>query len=124
MLPHRMQNNEVTKFPLYLLLSIQPLFCFLVVPDLLFDPLRAIDKLYVNLFFVATSTLFAVFLYFVHRRPIPDKTTSQQLVVVFYLTALAWTLLQAADFHVVVGRAAWGAIYLLLVVSQLLVVAK
>jgi hypothetical protein len=119
-----MQNNEVTKFPFYLLLSIQPLFCFLVVPDLLFDPLRAIDKLYVNLFFVATSTLFAVFLYFVHRRPIPDKTTSQQLVVVFYLTALAWTLLQAADFHVVVGRAAWGAIYLLLVVSQLLVVAK
>ena len=114
-------KNEANRLPLYLLLSIQPLFCFLIVPDLLFDPLRAVEKVYVNLFFTAATSLFAAF--FLSNVISKDQSITYQLVLVFYLTALPWLLLQAADFHVVVDRAAWGSVYFLLVVVQIFGVA-
>jgi len=117
---HRMKN-EANRLLLYLLLSIQPLFCFLIVPDLLFDPLRAVEKVYVNLFFTAATSLFAAF--FLSNVISKDQSITYQLVLVFYLTALPWLLLQAADFHVVVDRAAWGSVYFLLVVVQIFGVA-
>jgi len=117
---HRMKN-EANRLLLYLLLSIQPLFCFLIVPDLLFDPLRAVEKVYVNLFFTAVTSLFAAF--FLSNVISKDQSITYQLVLVFYLTALPWFLLQAADFHVVVDRAAWGSVYFLLVVVQIFGVA-
>jgi len=117
---HRMKN-EANRLLLYLLLSIQPLFCFLIVPDLLFDPLRAVEKVYVNLFFTAATSLFAAF--FLSNVISKDQSITYQLVLVFYLTALPWFLLQAADFHVVVDRAAWGSVYFLLVVVQIFGVA-
>jgi hypothetical protein len=117
---HRMKN-EANRLLLYLLLSIQPLFCFLIIPDLLFDPLRAVEKVYVNLFFIAVTSLFAAF--FLSNVISKDQSITYQLVLVFYLTALPWFLLQAADFHVVVDRAAWGSVYFLLVVVQIFGVA-